>query len=192
MLKIQCFFNNLNNFNVYMLDENLEDYEFIIQFDESDNLCNPHETNISDQLSTQINNQPTLSHIIVPWRPSKKLSDLHATFQQTTLNQFPCLPCSNCIYLLYPEKAKWIPYEENVLYPFKAAFSRSRLALHPCSPTRIAVCPACKNKPQRVFPQYLLPIPPEIQAIPLGKRKYLSPIYLHSSLGRTPGVNPFN
>ena len=58
--------DNLNNFNIYMLDENLEDYEFIVQFNESNDLHNPYETNISDQLSTQIRNQPTLSHIIVP------------------------------------------------------------------------------------------------------------------------------
>jgi PIF1-like helicase/Helitron helicase-like domain at N-terminus len=180
--------NNLN-FNVYMLNENLEDYESIIQFDD---LSDPHETDILNQPSIQMCNRLPLSNIITPWNPSKKLSNLHKTFQQTILNQFPCLPCSNCSYLLYPEKARWTPYDENILYPFKMAFPRSKLAFHPRLPTRVAICPACKNKPRRVFPQYLCPIPPEIQAIPLGKRKYLSPIYLHSSLGRTPGVNPFN
>src|SRR5271154_5185336 len=177
---------NNSNFNIYTLNDNLHDYEFIIQFNNS-NENNSRESNIS----TQISNQPH-SNIIIPWRPSKKLYNLHQNFQKNILNQFPCLPCSNCGYLLYPDKAKWIPYEENILYPFKAAFPRSKLAFHPRSPTRIAICPACKNKSNRIFPPYLFPIPPEIKAIPLGKRKYLSPIYLHSSLGRTPGVNPFN
>src|SRR5207248_1031100 len=83
-------------------------------------------------------------------------------------------------------------YDENIQYPFKIAFLRSNLAFHPRPPDRVAICSACKNKPERIFPPYLYPIPSEIQAIPLAKRKYLSPIYLHSSLGRTPGVNPFN
>ncbi|HEY9492398.1 MAG TPA: hypothetical protein VIP56_10470, partial [Nitrososphaeraceae archaeon] len=51
---------------------------------------------------------------------------------------------------------------------------------------------SCKSKPKRIYPPYLFPIPPEIQIILLAKRKYLSPIYLHSSLGRTPGINPFS
>ena len=177
--------NNLN-YNVYMLDENLEDHESILQFDNHANyLQNTRDIN-------QTHNQHSPSHIVIPWRPTKKLNNLHQSFQQTILNQFPCLPCSNCSYLLYPDKAKWIPYKDDVLYPFKMAFPRSKLAFHPRSPTRIAICPACKNKPERIFPPYLYPIPPEIQEIPLVKRKYLSPIYLHSSLGRTPGVNPFS
>ena len=176
--------NNLN-YNIYTLNENLEDHEFIIQFNDSNNPSNFYGVQ-------QIHNHQMISHVIEPWRPSVKLNKLHQTFQQTTLNQFPCLPCSNCGYLLYPDKAKWISYEEDILYPFKAAFPRSRLAFHPRPPARIAVCPTCKNKPNRMFPPYLHPIPPEIQEIPLTKRKYLSPIYLHSSLGRTPGSNPFN
>ena len=48
--------DNLNNFNIYMLDENLEDYEFIVQFNESNYLHNPYETNISDQLSAFLKN----------------------------------------------------------------------------------------------------------------------------------------
>ncbi|GBB97346.1 hypothetical protein RclHR1_29720001 [Rhizophagus clarus] len=121
-----------------------------------------------------------------------ELNDLHKTFQQTILNQFPCLPCSNCGYLLYPDKAKWIQYSEELSYQFEIAFPKSKLPLHPYPPARIAVCSICKSNPNRIFPSYLIPIPPEIQAIPLSKRKYLSPIYLHSSIGRTPGVNPFN
>ena len=177
------------NFNIYMLNENLEEYESIIQFNELNDLNDSYETDVSMEISNQ---HPPSNNIITPWNPSKKLSNLHKSFQQTILNQFPCLPCSNCSYLLYPDKAKWIPYNENILYSFKAAFPRSKLAFHPRLPARVAVCSACKNNPSRIFPQYLHPIPLEIQAIPLGKRKYLSPVYLHSSLGRTPGVNPFN
>ena len=170
--------NNLN-FNVYTLNENLEEQEFIVQFNESSDLQNFYEPN---QYSTQSHNQ---QFITTPWKPSKKLDKLHRTFQETILNQFPCLPCSNCGYLLYPDKAKWIIYNEGIIYPLKAAFPRSKLAFHPSPPSRIAICSACKNKPNRTFPPYLFPIPPEIQAIPLHKRKYLSPI-----LYMKPKLNP--
>ncbi|GES92241.1 Pif1-like helicase domain-containing protein [Rhizophagus clarus] len=159
-----------SNVDIYSLDAyNLENDEFILDFDTA-----------------------IISNILIPWRPFKRLNDLHKTFQQTILNQFPCLPCSNCGYLLYPDKAKWIQYSEELSYQFEIAFPRSKLPLHPYPPARIAVCSICKSNPNRIFPSYLIPIPPEIQAIPLSKRKYLSPIYLHSSIGRTPGVIPFN
>ena len=138
--------NNLN-FNVYALDNNLENDEFILQFDNSDNLQKLYTINIPKQ----IDNQQSSSNITIPWQPSKKLNKLHKNFQQTVLNQFPCLPCSYCGYLLYPNKAKWIPHKENILYPFKAAFPRSKLAFHPRSPSRIAICAACKNKPKESF-----------------------------------------
>jgi len=178
--------NNNLNFNIYTLDSNPESHEFILQFDDSDSLQNFHENNTVRQMNYQIES------ILIPWNPSEKLQNLFNKFQKTILNQFPCLLCSNCGYLLYPEKAKWISYEENIIYPFQVAFPRSKLLLHPHTPARIAVCSACKNKPNRVFPSYLLPIPSEIQAIPLSKRKYLSPIYLHSLMGRTSGANPFS
>src|SRR5581483_7941707 len=169
------------NYNIYMLNENLEDNEFILQFDDLNDLQN----------SRIVYDQQLLSHIIEPWKPSIELNKLRQSFQQSILYKFPCLPCSNCGYLLYPDKAKWIPYKRNILYLFKVAFPRSKLAFHPRSPTRIAICSACKNNRNRIFPPYLHPIPSEIKEIPLPKRKYLSPIYLHSSLGRTPGSNPF-
>ena len=37
----------------------------------------------------------------------------------------------------------------------------------------------------------LTQIPQCIHNVPYAKRKYLSPIYLHTSLGRSAGTNPF-
>ncbi|GES90273.1 Pif1-like helicase domain-containing protein [Rhizophagus clarus] len=177
-----------SNVNIYSLDAyNFENDEFILDFDNSYNSQISYNNAIH-----QIIQQQSSPNILIPWRPFKRLNDLHKTFQQTILNQFPCLPCSNCGYLLYPDKAKWIQYSEELSYQFEIAFPRSKLPLHPYPPARIAVCFICKSNPNRIFPSYLIPIPPEIQAIPLSKPKYLSPIYLHSSMGRTPGVNPFN
>ncbi|GES73489.1 DNA helicase Pif1, ATP-dependent [Rhizophagus clarus] len=177
-----------SNVDIYSLDAyNLENDEFILDFDSSYN------SQISyNNAMHQIIQQQSSPNILIPWRPFKRLNDLHKKFQQTILNQFPCLPCSNCGYLLYPDKAKWIQYSEELSYQFEIAFPRSKLPLHPYPPARIAVCSICKSNPNQIFPSYLIPIPPEIQAIPLSKHKYLSPIYLHSSMGRTPGVNPFN
>ena len=45
-----------------------------------------------------------------PWRPSQRLRSLHTHFQNTILCQYICLPCAFCGKLLYPAKAKWIPF----------------------------------------------------------------------------------
>src|ERR1700741_1353979 len=110
--------NNLN-YNVYTLDYNLEDHEFILQLDNTNSLQNFHTIDISSQIQHS-------SSVTIPWKPTKKLNNLHKAFQQNILNQYPCLPCSYCGYLLYPNKAKWIPYKENILYPLKVAFPRSQ------------------------------------------------------------------
>ncbi|CAG8611979.1 15971_t:CDS:2 [Gigaspora rosea] len=48
------------------------------------------------------------------------------------------------------------------------------------------------SNPNRNYPLYLLRTLSEISSVPLEKHKYLSPIFLHCSLGRTPGANPFS
>ncbi|GES97112.1 hypothetical protein GLOIN_2v1476739 [Rhizophagus clarus] len=132
-----------SNVDIYSLDAyNLENDEFILDFDSS---CN---SQISyNNAMHQIIQQQSSPNILIPWRPFKRLNDLHKTFQQTILNQFPCLPCSNCGYLLYPDKAKWIQYSEELSYQFEIAFPRSKLPLHPFPLARIAVCSICKSNP---------------------------------------------
>ncbi|RIA97550.1 hypothetical protein C1645_813970 [Glomus cerebriforme] len=56
---------------------------------------------------------------------------------------------------------------------------------------RIPVCDACYKNLFRNYSPYLHPTPPEIENIPLWKRKYLSPIFLHSSLERTSDMNNY-
>ena len=53
------------SYNVFTLNENLEDYESIMQFDNSNDLQNFYETNI---LSTQVLSQQQSSHVIIPWK----------------------------------------------------------------------------------------------------------------------------
>src|SRR6185369_5302658 len=56
---------------------------------------------------------------ISPWRPNTRLRKLHNKFQNIILYQHICVPCIYCARLLYPKKAKWIPYNENITYPLQ-------------------------------------------------------------------------
>ncbi|CAG8574682.1 442_t:CDS:2 [Gigaspora rosea] len=57
---------------------------------------------------------------------------------------------------------------------------------------RVPTCTSCK-KPSSRFPfPHLSPMSKEITSVPLHKRKYLSSIYLHCFLGRTPNSNSYS
>ncbi|CAJ0755274.1 21892_t:CDS:10 [Entrophospora sp. SA101] len=77
-------------------------------------------------------------------------------------------PSQKFIRLLYPEKAKWTQKIENFEYPLIQANLNLRLIENP-------------NPPEN-----------QIQQIPLFKRKYLSLIYLHSSLGWTSNLGAYS
>ncbi|CAG8593381.1 9931_t:CDS:2 [Paraglomus brasilianum] len=118
------------------------------------------------------------------WRPSsdliKKLRFLH----EEAYAQFPCAPCCYCGRLLYPLKAAWVYRNSNSRFPFEELYPDVALLENLKRPNMFAICRACRNPPHKRCLR-LCPIPPQIQAVPYGKRKYLSPVFLHSSLGRT-------
>jgi hypothetical protein len=132
------------------------------------------------------NNQSYLP--INPWIPSQKFIKLLDTFKTNILNQFICAPCAFCGRLMYPEKCEWLPYNENFSYPILQAYPEeqfnSLLTFHAKLPKRIAVCPSCKKPSTRYAFPFLHPIPDEIKAVSLNKRMYLSPVFMHCSLGR--------
>ncbi len=138
---------------------------------------------------------PTLINLnslpIIPWTPSKKFSKLLDNFESSILNQFPCAPCAFCGRLMYPLKCGWLPYNNNHPYPLLQAHPEnepeSLLIFHTRLPKRIAICNSCKNPSNRYEFPILYPIPNEIQAVPLYKRMYLSPVFIHCSLGRNSG-----
>ena len=144
-------------------------------------------TNISNfPTFSTINNQIYLS--TNPWIPSQKFTKLLNTFKTNILNQFICAPCAFCGCLMYPEKCEWLLYNENFSYPILQAYPQeqinSLLTFHTRPPQRIAVCLSCK-KPSTRYPfLFLCPIPNEIKNVPLSKRMYLSPVFMHCSLGR--------
>jgi hypothetical protein len=139
-----------------------------------------------DPIFTNLNSLP-----ITPWTPSTKFSKLLDKFNSSILNQFPCAPCAFCGRLMYPEKCEWLPYVDSYLYPLLEAYPEqqpeSLLIFHTRSPKRIAVCSSCKNSNNRYAFPFLHPIPNEIQNVPLKKRMYLSPVFIHCSLGRNSG-----
>ncbi|CAG8487652.1 9179_t:CDS:2 [Cetraspora pellucida] len=103
-----------------------------------------------------------------------------------------CVPCSVCSKLMNPEKSLWIFKESNTTYSLTTAYPDIMLVTNPNPPpNRIAICSLCKSNPSRNYPPYLSQVPLEIELVPLEKRRYLSSVFLHCSLGRTPRANPF-
>jgi hypothetical protein len=134
---------------------------------------------------------PNFTSLYSPWRPTTKLSQIIASLHTDHYLQFPCLACVFCGRLLYPEKAKWTPYDASTLYPINHAYPNYQPQLHSQLPPRVPCCPLCVSPSARLaFPQ-LADIPQVIHNVPYHKRKYLSPIFLQSSLGRTVGGNPY-
>jgi hypothetical protein len=125
---------------------------------------------------------------INPWIPSTKFLNLQTKFNLNILNQFICAACAFCGRLMYPEKCEWLNYDETLFYPLLQAYPEKQpellLTFHVKPPKRIAICLSCKNPTKRYIFPFLYPIPNEIQAVPLEKRIYLSPVFMHCSLGR--------
>lgn len=54
------------------------------------------------------------------------------------------------------------------------------------------MCSKCKSNKQTIRYPLLHPIPQQILSIPLMQQRFLSPVFLHCSLGRNSGDNPFS
>jgi hypothetical protein len=147
-------------------------------------------TSISSHSSQTIQNLATTT--FPPWRPSQRLRSLHTHFQNSILNQYICLPCAFCGRLLYPAKAKWIPFDENYAYPLEMNFPDINVYIRgEGSACTVCVCDSCKNNRKRYPCPQLYPIPNVIKAIPITQRRFLSPVFLHCSLGRNLDANSY-
>jgi len=130
---------------------------------------------------------------IPPWRPVQQLRSIHTRFKNTILYQHICVPCVYCARLLYPQKAKWVLYNENAVYPIQIHFPETDLVFTGETPSlKISVCNSCNNKTKRYPCPQLHPIPLEIEQVPIMQRRFLSPVFLHCSLGRTSDGSPFS
>ncbi|CAG8534181.1 10477_t:CDS:1 [Cetraspora pellucida] len=175
----------------FFIDQILE----IAPLEYNEQTINLASTNIIDPQLIESSNEPlfTASREISLWIISTKMQEIINYFENTILYQFLCVSCSICSRLMYPEKSEWIQCNPNFQYSLAIIYPNKPLITNPNpSENRIAVCPSCKHNQNRNYPPYLFPVPPEINLVPLHKCKYLSPIHLHCSLGRTSGANSFS
>ena len=153
------------------------------------NLTNAQETN--SMLLPQPNPMNPLPLILTPWRPSPQLLRLLNEFENKILHDYPHVPCCYCSILMFRSTTQWINYDPNEEYTLTIAFPNISPYLYKTNRDliKVAICKSCKNQKTRRYPPILSPIPHEINAVPMMHRRYLSPIYIHCSLGRTPGSN---
>jgi len=130
-----------------------------------------------------------------PWRPNEYYRRIYDKFQLSILKEYPDTPCVYCGRLLYKNKATWIPYDHSETYPIERVNQINVLESYGTLRRQILKVPTCYScaKPQNRF-QYpiLARIPDEINQVPLHHRKFLSPVYLHCSLGRSPGSSSYS
>ena len=177
--------------NIYTFDN---EYETILDLSNSSPSTDHPNTTvlpIQDQYNDS-QSHPRSSH----WRPSPKLQRLYDRFQNTILPQWPRIPCVYCGKLLYPEKACWTFYDPSMTYPLQQRMPNVPLSFNPnlnrIPQLRIPTCESCKKPSTRLSFPHLSPLPDEILSVPQHKRRHLSPVFLHCSLGRTSNSNPYS
>ncbi|GBB87368.1 hypothetical protein RclHR1_13810001 [Rhizophagus clarus] len=181
-------------FQHYVFDTNLSSEPQLNCQDNSENMLRQLQNQLQALQNNNIFNIPNISPIINqnylptnPWIPSQKFLTLLNTFKTSILNQFICVLYTFCGRLMYPKKCKWSAYTESDHnnYPLLQAYPEEQLIFHTSLPKRIAVCLSYKEPLTRYPFPFLCPIPNEIEAVPLNKRMYLSPVFMHCSLSRT-------
>ena len=135
------------------------------------------------------------STVLMAHYPLSMTTILHCPHLPNPIYYLPKLLCSvfmsPLFILLYPLSAKWVTRDNNIIYPLETSFPEINLTNNPRNPTKVAVCDGCKSNSNNRVCLPLTQIPQCIHNVPYAKRKYLSPIYLHTSLGRSAGTNPF-
>ncbi|CAG8490878.1 16859_t:CDS:2 [Acaulospora morrowiae] len=174
----------LHNFHTYTFDQyqssNLSIPEIVI----------PSNASASDTL---ISDTSVVSSPILQWRPTTRLRKLYTRFTNSILYQHSCIPCAYCGKLMYPAKTQWKPYDSNTNYPIEEYCSNAQFILKKTKNcVQIPVCSKCKSNKRTIYCPILHPIPQQILSIPLMQRRFLSPVFLHCSLGRNSGDNPFS
>uniref|UniRef100_U9URS6 Uncharacterized protein n=2 Tax=Rhizophagus irregularis TaxID=588596 RepID=U9URS6_RHIID len=95
-----------------------------------------------------------------------------------------------------PQKACWSFYNPSITYPLQQRVPNVSLSFNPninrIPDLRIPTCESCKKPFTRFLFPYLSPLPEEITSVPMHKRRFLSPVYLHCSLGRIPNSNQYS
>ncbi|PKB93426.1 hypothetical protein RhiirA5_441310 [Rhizophagus irregularis] len=145
----------------------------------------PQESSATTHIQTTNSQYTNNSHSILN-TTSASYSHLSQTNTQnlTTLTFSPWRPSQRL--------PKWIPYVENYAYPLEINFQNINIYIRGEGSTRtVCVCDSCKNNRKRYPCSQLYPIPDVIEAIPIAQRRFLSPIFLHCSLGRNLDANSY-
>ncbi|CAG8539952.1 3584_t:CDS:2 [Cetraspora pellucida] len=172
------------SFNEYKILE-IEDLEYNEQMIDLTSL------NDATQSVNQVNLTNNLPQTeVLPWIASTKMKEIMTEFENTILTQFSCVLCFICSKLMYPKKSMWIQQNPNVSYPLANYIPLVANPILP--PNRITICLLYKSNPNRNYPPYLVPTPPEIESVALAKYKYLLLIFLQCTLDRTSSANPFS
>ena len=79
---------------------------------------------------TQAYDQPNISN---------ELKKILRLLYEEDYAQFPCVPCSHCSRLLYPQSVKWVTRNDNVTYPLEMSLPEISLTVNLRNPTKIAV-----------------------------------------------------
>ncbi|CAG8667029.1 10195_t:CDS:1, partial [Ambispora leptoticha] len=84
-------------------------------------------------------------------------------------------------------------YDNDEQYTLTIAFPNTPIYTHQNNrnTTQVAVCNGYKNNNTRHYPPILTDIPLEIQNVLMFHRRYLSPVHMSCSLGRTAGTNHY-
>ena len=99
---------------------------------------------------TQAYDQPNISN---------ELKKILRLLYEEDYAQFPCVPCSHCSRLLYPQSVKWVTRNDDVTYPLEMSLPEISLTVNLRNPTKIAVCDGCKSNSNNRTSLTLAPIP---------------------------------
>jgi hypothetical protein len=188
----------------YYIDVLLEETTDLLSTDPNDN-SNPAS---ADQIITNsttnlehLNTNPFTNQTFTTynqnsqWRPNTNFQRIHNKFQSTILKEHLDTPCVYCGRLLYKNKATWIAHNPSETYPIERVNRIDAFYLYGAMKRQIPKVPTCSScaKPRtRLHFPTLARIPDEINNVPFHRRKFLSPIYLHSSLGRNPSSDTYS
>ncbi|CAG8698855.1 1506_t:CDS:2 [Gigaspora rosea] len=129
--------------------------------------------NNTRSLLPDIYNSPPTT--IPPWTPTNKLLALYHQFESKILYNYPHIPCCYCSILMFRFAVHWITFDPNTQYTLPLAFPDIPIYLNENN-SKVAICSSFS---------------PELEAVPMFHRKYLSPIRMFCLLGRTSGSNPY-
>ncbi|CAH1768141.1 11067_t:CDS:2, partial [Entrophospora sp. SA101] len=122
-------------------------------FENQNSTINQTNTNnlVSNNTVYSINNINFIH--IKPWVLTISFNKIFKKFQEKILKQYPNVACVYCAKLLYSEKAKWVPYNQEIKYPVEEAFENFHLEFHPNTKVnKVPTCRSCHNPRTRRTP----------------------------------------